>query len=159
MFYLRFQKCTKGYIWSLYVHYVYLLIYQLSVVRSFIFFNIRYEYNITLRLDSSIFFLDNDLFIGSCCVVLESSGLFNLHVHYVFDRLLNSVSLIHNYTDGHCNIILSGDFNRRTSDCSDCIDCDLDNDLLLLPDDYVFDISRPRFHRIKAIPIVTVLLC
>ena len=23
---LRFQKCTKGYIWSLYVHYVYLLI-------------------------------------------------------------------------------------------------------------------------------------
>ena len=143
----------------MYVHYVYLLIYQLSVVRSFIFFNIKYEYNITLRLDSSIFFLDNDLFIGSCCVVLESSGIFNLHVHYVFDRLLNSVSLIHNYTDGHCNIILSGDFNRRTSDCSDCIDCDLDNDLLLLPDDYVFDISRPRFHRIKAIPIVTVLFC
>ena len=23
----RFQKCTMGYIWSLYVHYVYLLIY------------------------------------------------------------------------------------------------------------------------------------
>ena len=27
IFYLRFQKCTKGYIWSSYVHYVYLLIY------------------------------------------------------------------------------------------------------------------------------------
>ena len=93
------------------------------------------------------------------CVMLESSGRFNLHVHYVFDRMLNSVSLIHNYTDGHCNIILAGDFNSRTSDCSDCIAYDLNNDLLLLPDDYVFDISRPIFHRIKAIPIVTVLLC
>ena len=50
--------------------------------------------------------------------------------------MLNSVSLIHNYTGGHCNIILSGDFNSRTSDCSFCID-------------YVFDISRPRFAQDK----------
>ena len=100
-----------------------------------------------LRLD--IFFLDNDLFIGLCNVVPESSGRFNLQVQNVFDRLLNSVSLIYNYTDGHCNIILSGDFNSRTCDCSDCIDYDLDNDLLLLPDNYVFDISRPRCSQDK----------
>ena len=37
------------YIWSLYIHYVYLLIYWLSVIRSLIFFNIKYEYNITLN--------------------------------------------------------------------------------------------------------------
>jgi len=64
-----------------------------------------------------------------------------------------AVDLIYRYkmylTDGHCNIILSGDFNSRTSDCSECIDYDLDNDLLLLPDDYVFDISRPRFSQDK----------
>ena len=30
------------------VHYVYLLVYKLSVICSFIFFNIKYEYNITL---------------------------------------------------------------------------------------------------------------
>ena len=72
------------------------------------------------------------------CAMLESSGRFNLHVHYVFDRMLNSVSLIHNYTDGHCNIILAGDFNSRTSYCLDCIDCDLDSVLILLTDDYVF---------------------
>ena len=63
--------------------------------------------------------------------------------------MLNSVSLIHNFTDGYCNIILSGDFNSRTSDCSDCIDYDLHYDLLLLPNDYVFDISRPRFAQDK----------
>ena len=91
-----------------------------------------------LRLDGSIFFLDKYLFIGLFYVVSERIGRFNLHVHYVFDRLLNSVSLIHNYTDGHCNIILSGDFNSRTSYCLDCIDCDLDSVLILLTDDYVF---------------------
>jgi len=69
------------------------------------------------------------------CVMLESSGRFNLHVNYVFDRMLNSVSLIHNYTDSHCNIILSGDFNSRTSYCLDCIDCDLDSVSILLTDD------------------------
>jgi len=105
-----------------------------------------------LRLDGSyysIILIDNDLFIGLCYVVPESSGRFNLQVHYVFDRLLNSVSLIYNYTDGHCNIKLSGDFNTRTSECSDSIDCDLDNDLLLLPDEHVFDISRPRCSQDK----------
>ena len=91
-----------------------------------------------LRLYGSIFFLDTDLCIGLCYVVLESSGRFDLHVHYVFDRMLNSVSLIHNYTDGHCNIILAGDFNSRTSYCLDCIDCDLDSVSILLTDDYVF---------------------
>ena len=38
---------------------------------------------------------------------------------------------------------------NRTSDCSDCIDYDLDNDLLLLPNEYVFDISRPRCSQDK----------
>ena len=38
----------EGNIWSLYVRYVYLLIYYLSIIRSFIFFNIKYEYNTTL---------------------------------------------------------------------------------------------------------------
>ena len=60
-----------------------------------------------------------------CYVVPESSGRFNLQVQTVFDRLLNSVSLIHNFTDGHCNIILH------------------------LTDEYVFDISRPRFSQDK----------
>ena len=110
-----------------------------------------------LRLD--IFFLDNDLFIGLCNVVPESSGRFNLQVQNVFDRLLNSVSLIYNYTDGHCNIILSGDFNSRTCDCSGSIDYDLDNDLLLLPDNYVFYIYYVLdVHRIKAIPVTVLRL-
>ena len=65
-----------------------------------------------LRLDGSIFFLDNNLFIGLCYVVSESNGRLNLQVQNVFNILFYSVSLIHNYTDGHCNIILSFEFNK-----------------------------------------------
>ena len=66
-FYLRFQECTMGYIWSLYVHYVYLLIYYLSVIRSFNFFNIKYEYNITWSLPSfwTLFKDTNSIYRGS----------------------------------------------------------------------------------------------
>ena len=49
VFKLCFQKCSKGYIQPLYVHYVHLLIYKLSVISLFIFFNIKYEYSITLK--------------------------------------------------------------------------------------------------------------
>ena len=49
--------------WSLYVHYVYLLIYYLSVIRSFIFFNIKYGYNITLNYNvKDILMIDEHIF-------------------------------------------------------------------------------------------------
>ena len=47
---MNILKCTKGYIRSLYVHYLYVLIYEQSAICLFIFFNIKYEHSITLRL-------------------------------------------------------------------------------------------------------------
>ena len=110
-----------------------------------------------IRLDGNSFFHDNDLFIGLCYVVPESSGRFNSQVQNIFDRLLNSILLIHNYTDGQCYILLSGDFNSRTSDNPDCIDSDLDNDsfyylMLIQMTYYVHD-----FLMIKVTPIVMVM--
>lgn len=102
-----------------------------------------------LRLDGGLFSLADDLFIGSCYAMPESSGRFNLQAQNIFDRLFDSVSVINNSTDGQCNILLSGDFNSRTSDNADFIHFDGNDDFNLLLDDYTVDITRPRFSQDK----------
>jgi hypothetical protein len=95
------------------------------------------------------FNLADDIFVGLCYVMPEGSSRFNAEERSVFDRLLDSVAFIHNSTNGKCNIILSGDFNSRTSDNPDFVSLDTNEPYACLPDDYSADAFYPRFSQDK----------
>jgi len=97
-----------------------------------------------LRLDGKLFSLENDLFVGLSYIMSERSGRFNLIEHNVFDILSEYIACKHNHTNGQYNILLSGDFNSRTSVNRDYIDFDTSGEFLSLPDDYTADRVRPR---------------
>jgi len=104
---------------------------------------------IWLRLDGKPFNLADDIFVGLCYMMLEGSSRFNAEERNVFDRLLDSVAFIHNSTNGKCNIILSGDFNSRTSGNPDFVSLDTNEPYACLPDDYSADAFYPRFSQDK----------
>ena len=61
----------------------------------------------------------------------------------MFDTLAEYIAVIHNHTNGQYNILLSGDFNSRTSVNPDYIDFDTSGEFLSLPDDYTAGRVRP----------------
>ena len=96
-----------------------------------------------LRLDGKLFSLENDLCVGLSYIMPGRSGRFNSIEHNLFDRLAEYIAVIHNHTNGQYTILLSGDFNSRTSVNPDYIDFGTSGEFLSLPDDYTAGRVRP----------------
>jgi len=102
-----------------------------------------------LRLDGKHFLLNDDVFLGLCYVMPEGSSRVNSIEQNTFDRLVDSIGNIHSITDGHCNILLAGDFNSRTSDHPEFVIFDNSYPHEYVPDDYVTDVFCQRHSQDK----------
>lgn len=103
-----------------------------------------------IRINKNQLGISDDLFIGLCYIVPESSARYNLYETNPFDRILDSIVKIKSVSNSS-QLILCGDFNSRTSDIPDFVTNDVDSDYLPLPDDYDIDISLPRFTQDKCV--------
>lgn len=70
---------------------------------------------------------------------------FNAVERNIFDRLLDFVALIHNSTNGKCNIVLPGDFNSLTSESLAFVSFDTNKPFAYFPNDYTAEVFCPKY--------------
>ena len=97
-----------------------------------------------LKLDASLFDLNDDVYIGLCYNPPEGSSREVYDDKSIFDSILEDMIYFDELSENGCNAFVWGDFNARTATRTDYVDNDSVLIADLLPDDYIIDQSLPR---------------
>ena len=105
---------------------------------------------IWLKINKSLLNLADDLYLCLCYIIPAGSTREGLTENNVLDRISDFIVQLANETNNCYNILICGDFNSRTGSEHDFVIFDNNDNIEVLPEDYVLDeyISRPSQDKI-----------